>query len=90
MIIEFFLGLVTWIGELVIGMMPPDQSGEMVTVAADALSGVVSLGSGLSAWIPWAVIGVAGALVGSAYSTLFVVKIIRQLAAHIPQFGGTG
>jgi hypothetical protein len=90
MIIEFFLGLVTWIGQFVIGLLPEDDSDQIVQSASDALAGVVGLGSGVSVWIPWTVIVYAAGFTFTAWLALFIVKIIRQLIAHIPQFGGTG
>lgn len=90
MIVEFFLGLVTWIGGLVIGMLPDDDSADIVGSSASVIADVVAMGSGVSVWIPWGVAGVCFAFVTTFYVATFTLKIMRQLLAHIPLVGGVG
>lgn len=90
MIVEFFLGIVTWIGGLLIGMLPEDDSAELVGSASGIISTVVSNGSGISVWFPWAIAGVCAIAVAGAWAATFAFKVLRQLLTHIPFFGGTG
>lgn len=90
MIAEFFLGLVSVMGTFLIGLMPEDETADLASSASGIVATVVSNGSGLSIWFPWAVAAACAVTVGGAWLALFVVKIIRQLMTHIPFFGGTG
>lgn len=87
---EFFLGLVTWLGQFVIGMLPEDESSEIVGSASGVVANVVGMANGVSVWIPWSVIGVCFVAVSTFYIATFTLKIIRQLLAHVPLVGGTG
>lgn len=90
MVTEWFLTFAVWLGEMVIGMMPENGAAGIVNDGSNVVANVVSMGNGLSVWFPWAVIGAVGASVYAAWSALFIFKIVRQLLAHVPQFGGTG
>lgn len=90
MVTEWLLGIATWLGELVLGMMPDTGAEDLVSSASGIISNVVSMGSGITIWFPWAVAGMAGLAVYTAWGAMFVLKIVRQLLAHVPQIGGSG
>jgi hypothetical protein len=90
MITEFFLGLVTTMGSWLVGMLPEDSSADLAASASGIVATVVGNASGLSVWFPWAVAALCAVTVTTAWGALFFVKILRQLATHIPLFGGTG
>jgi hypothetical protein len=90
LIAEFFLGLVTTMGSWLIGLLPPDDSADLAASASGIISTVVGNASGISVWFPWAVAATCALAVTTAWGALFFVKILRQLATHIPLFGGTG
>jgi hypothetical protein len=89
-IVEFFLSIVAFMGSWLVGLLPPDESEDLAASASGIIASVVGNASGISVWFPWAVAGVCALAVTTAWGALFLVKIIRQLATHIPLFGGTG
>lgn len=90
MIIEWLLGLTTWLGTMIIGMVPENDAAELVDTSSNVIADVISMGNGITVWFPWTVVGVCLAATYSAWAALFALKIVRQLIAHIPQIGGTG
>lgn len=90
MVTEWFLGLAVWLGSSVLGMLPDDQAGDVVGSATGIVANVVSMGSGVTVWFPWGVAALCGGFLFASWAALFILKILRQLLAHVPQFGGTG
>lgn len=77
-------------GAWLIGLMPEDESADIAASASGIIANVVGNASGISVWFPWAVAAACALAVTTAWGALFMVKILRQLATHIPFFGGTG
>jgi len=90
MIVEWFLGFCVWVGTFVFGLFPTEDAQATVSGLSGAIATVVSYTSGLGVWIPWALIGAAILFTFTAWAAIFVFKIVRQLLAHVPFFGGTG
>lgn len=88
MITEFLLQLAMWLGVFVLGLMP--DNAELVTNASGVISDIAGTAHGISAWFPWHVAGLCLVATYTGWSLLFIVKITRQLLAHVPQFGGSG
>ncbi len=61
-----------------------------VTNVVSSVQGFLAASSGLGVWIPWVTMNfVLGTLV-TVYGITFGIKLLRVIAAHIPQFGGAG
>lgn len=88
MIIEWFLDLVMtvvdWFFSLFEGWELPDLS------PPDELLTLYSVISGSGVWVPWAAIALSVGSVIGVWVVMFIVKVIRQLLAHVPLFGGAG
>lgn len=89
MITEFFIGIGVWIAEFILGLFDfdlPDFFTEPPTVVQDLGGMVASLG----VWVPWGVLSSAVFWVFALWVIFFLVKLVRQLVAHVPQVGGSG
>lgn len=90
MIVEWFLDLVStvidWFFGLFDGLSVPTWIKSPPGYVHDFFGSFASLG----AWVPWAVIGSVVALVLGVYGVGFVVKVVKQILAHVPAFGGAG
>lgn len=57
-------------------------SGSIATLAANVYS--------MGVWVPWVVVaGAVGASI-AVWGVMFVVKLVKQVMAHVPGFGGAG
>lgn len=90
MVTEWLLQLAVWLGTMVLDMMPDSDAAALVDDGSTVVASVIQMGHGITVWFPWAVVGLCAATTFTAWGALFVLKILRQLLAHVPQFGGTG
>jgi len=90
MIIEWLLDLalsiVEWIFSLFGGIQIPGN----IRNPSGALGSLFSQIGSLGVWVPWGVISVCVVSVLGVWGIMFLVKVIRQFIAHVPQFGGAG
>lgn len=88
MIIEWLLdlviGVVDWFFGLFDGWEIPDLS------PPPEIASLLSFLDGMGVWVPWAVIGVSITAVLGVWGVMFLIKIVRQVLAHVPLFGGSG
>lgn len=89
MIVEWFLDLVSivvdWFFDLFDGFSVPDWMTPPAELR-DFLGSAASMG----VWVPWTVMGVVLSSVIGVYLVTFIVKLVKNVAAHIPAFGGAG
>lgn len=91
MIFELIAQLGVVMGQWVLGLLPPTQTGaDLVVTAGNVFGPIVSGGAALGSWLPWAALGVVFPIVIGFYILAFLVKVARQLATHLPFIGGTG
>lgn len=90
MISEWFLtlmeGVVTWFMSLFEPIELPDW---VSSPPADIASFMVNLDS-VGVWVPWPIVTTVTLGVVTVYVVLFVVKIVKQVLAHVPAIGGAG
>jgi hypothetical protein len=83
---EVVIAFVAWLasiwGDFEIPQWAYDSRGTMIDLLASY--------SGLGVWVDWQALGICMAAVGATYALGLVVRLIRVLVAHIPQFGGGG
>lgn len=90
MIVEWLLDLVVGIVEWFLGLF---DEFDMPTEALSPMSGLSQLAgavTGMGVWVPWAAIAISVGVVIGFWSVMMFVKIVRQVAAHVPMFGGAG
>lgn len=90
MIVEWLLDLVLGFCEWFLGLF---DDFDMPTEALSPMSGLTQLAgavNGMGVWVPWAAIAVSVSLVIGFWVVMMTVKIVRQVAAHVPLFGGAG
>lgn len=90
MITEWLMSLAVWLGSAVLGMMPESEADSLVRNSSSIVADVAGMASGINVWFPWSVAAICGVSTFTMWGLLFVVKIVRQLLAHVPQFGGSG
>lgn len=90
MIVEWLFDLVAtvvdWFFSLFNGLEVPSW---LSTPPSD-LALFVSNFSSMGVWVPWDILAAVISAVVAAYASLFIVKLVKQVAAHIPGFGGAG
>lgn len=91
MITEWFLALVSGFADWVLSLLPSFTQAEGVIVTpANWVASFLAGGASLGGWLPWPTIAVAFPIVVGLYISIFLLKILRQLVAHLPQIGGSG
>jgi len=94
MITEFFvtvaMGFVNWLLTLTPSSGDVSPATGLLVTAGNHLTALVSGAAQIGAWMPWDVLGIVLPIVLSFYVAMFVLKIVRQLIAHVPAFGGSG
>ena len=90
MIIEWFLDLVTGFVEWVLGLFDEFDMPVEVLSPASGFTQLAAAVNGMGVWVPWAVVAASVGLVIGFWVVMMTVKIVRQIAAHIPLFGGAG
>ena len=89
MITEWFIELGLMLAEWLLGLL----AFELPTWFTDSEGLLVDLSAqvgGLGVWIPWSVMTAVALTVIGNWLLVYVVKIVKQLLAHIPQIGGAG
>lgn len=90
MITEALVGvgasLVGWIVGLFPDWDPPAWMVETPVKYRGLFEGFADMG----VWIDWVALGLVIGTVVTAYVAGFVVRMVRAIVAHIPQFGGGG
>lgn len=90
MIVEWLLDLMLTVVDWLLGLVPPDFLPSFVKSPPSELSQIAAQVEGMGVWVPWGVVAVAAASSLGVWGVLFVIKVIRQLFAHVPQIGGAG
>lgn len=90
MIVEWLLdladGFVAWFFRLFDGLDVPEWIAGPPAYVYDFFGTLHSLG----VWVPWFVMSSVAAVVLTVYGVGFIVKIVKQVLAHVPVFGGAG
>lgn len=90
MISEWFLGLmagfVGMLGDAFGEWDPPSQ----LTDGAAGVNGLLQSFNGMGVWVDWTVLGGCVAVQISVWLGVLLIKLVRAIAAHVPQFGGGG
>lgn len=89
MITEFIVGAGNTVALWVLGIFPPMNTDAIIS-ASTALSTIGTYMGSMSVWVNWLLIATQVGLVLGLWLTFLVLKIIRQLLAHVPFFGGSG
>jgi hypothetical protein len=88
---DFFLGLAFGFTEWILSFFPQMTEAEgMIVTASNGLTSIILGASSLGIWVPWGTIAACLGITTGAYIAMFILKIIRVLAAHIPLIGGKG
>lgn len=91
MITEFFINLWNAVATWALGLLPDMTDAAGLVVTAQNYLAQVSVGaSNLGAFIPWTVVGITLPVVLTLYVGLFILKIVKNLWAFVPFFGGAG
>ena len=90
MIVEWLLDLVTGFVGWVLGLFDDWQLPTELMSPHSGIFYVYSFLTSMGVWVPWAGIGVIVTITMGCYMFLFVVKLIKNLIAHVPGFGGSG
>jgi hypothetical protein len=90
-ITQFFIQLGTGFYAWFLGLLPDmtDAAGIIVT-GENWISTLIASGAALGAWIPWDWVAIVLPIVLTCYITLFVIKIVKNIWAFVPFFGGSG
>lgn len=90
MISEFFFGLATffvdWLADMFGEWSPPPEFTQARDSVQDLLSGFSSVG----VWVNWTVLAACVAVSVLSWGSVFLIKFIRAVVAHVPVFGGSG
>lgn len=90
MIIEWLItvavNFVGWIGSL----FPTIEIPGWLSGLDGSVNGWFSQWDGVGVWVDWKFISTVVAVVLSVWAIGFVIKLVRVILGHIPQFGGNG
>lgn len=90
MIVEWFLDLVEVVVEWFLGLFDGLDIPDWITTPSGDIALFVSNIESMGVWVPWDVMAVVVAGVIGVYVTTFIVKLVKQILAHVPAFGGAG
>lgn len=90
MIVEWILdlveGFVTWF----LGLFDSLELPEWMTTPPPEVLSFFSMMTSMGVWVPWGVLAAVLGVVLTVYAAAFLIKLIRQILAHVPMFGGSG
>lgn len=89
MILEYLLDLVLGIVEWFLGLFDDLDIPSWLSPSGQIQSFISNFAS-VGVWIPWTVMASVVTAVVATYSITFVVKLVKQILAHVPGFGGAG
>ena len=90
MIVEWFLDLVMGFVDWFLGLFDDWELPSIFSSPPSEIYTVVGFVDSLGVWVPWAVITTVVVAVISVYAVMFIIKIVKQILAHVPAFGGAG
>ena len=90
MIIEWLLDLVVGVVDWFLSLFDGFELPDIVTSPSGSISTLAANVQGMGVWVPWGVVaGAVGASLG-VWGVMFIVKLVKQVLAHVPGFGGAG
>ena len=90
MITEWFLQLMAgFVGMIADALGPWTPPSELVQ-ASTGVSDVLSNFNGMGAWVSWTVLSACVVTQIATWAVVVGAKVVRAIAAHIPEFGGAG
>lgn len=90
MIVEWLLSVGAAISEWVASLMPPVEIPDEIVNVDDSINDLFALGSGLGAWVDWALCAIVLGIPLTIWVVGLSVRALRALIAHVPFFGGGG
>lgn len=89
MITEWLVSIGTSVAVWFVGLFPelPEDTMDGATLGISTLAGLVG---SMSVWVNWLAVIAQVTLVMGFYFAFLAVKVLRQLFAHVPFFGGSG
>jgi len=89
-ITEWFLTLMAdFVGMLADAFGPWTPPSELVNATSGANSALANM-QGVGVWVNWPVLMGCIATSVAVWGGVLVIKLVRAIAAHVPQFGGGG
>lgn len=90
MIVEWFLDLVVTVAEWFFSLFDGFEIPDVVASPTGSIATLAGNVQAMGVWVPWAVVaGAVGASLG-VWAVMFVIKLVKQILAHVPAFGGAG
>lgn len=90
MITEWFIslmaGFVGMLGDAFGEWTPPAELVDASTGVSDVLANF----NGMGVWVNWTILTACVVIQLATWATVVGIKVLRALAAHIPQIGGAG
>lgn len=90
MIVEWFLGLIETVVEWFFSLFDGFEIPSAISSPDSAFGELLGNVHGLGVWVPWGVIAAVVGAVLLTWITMFVIKLVKQVLAHVPAFGGAG
>lgn len=90
MIVEWFLDLVQGVVEWFLGLFDSLEVPEWLTTPPPEIYTFFGNMQSMGVWVPWTLMGGVLAAVLSVYVIGFIAKLVKQILAHVPAFGGAG
>lgn len=90
MIVEWLFDIVLVIVDWFLALFDDVEIPSEVRSPTSSFSTLAANVSAMGIWVPWSVIAGAVAASLGVYAVMFIIKLVKQVLAHIPLFGGAG